>query len=519
MVRTRLTAITTRGSISATYNRRTVSTALTRRYAYCANPPLSSLTISPTTIVSGNSAKAVARLACRTTKWTRLVVSTTSGATAHNSGDIWIARDRPSVTFQVTARARTNRLNVAVKVRKAGSSRWVSDTFIATANPEMCMPSSRATANVIYAGTRPTTVTLKQPCALDISRYVYLATNNSIVKVPGRVLVPAGSTSVGVPVTVPDGTVADSDLIRSQLSVGSHPGGWAHHFDLEAHPGLESADLNAWADDNGARTVRSHVDLGFPAITDTVVRVESSDPLIPLPPSMTVAKGTTRADIDRTITAPEEDTEVRITATFGSQQRTDTVLVQRSFRPGDPVSLSRQTFYGGGRAGASIDIGRPAGPDGVPVTVSSDSSLLTFEPTAFRPGHTVASLYFDVAEVTESTPITLHVTAGTHTYDVPITLQPGLAAITLPDSATSDEPFTGTVTLTGVATVDTPVRLISSSSSFQVPSGVIIPAGETSATFQGVVHLPSSSSGAVRRLDAYLGRLYTSNDMMASPAS
>lgn len=45
-----------------------------------------------------------------------MVVSTTSGATAHNSGDIWIARDRPSVTFQVTARARTNRLNVAVNL-------------------------------------------------------------------------------------------------------------------------------------------------------------------------------------------------------------------------------------------------------------------------------------------------------------------------------------------------------------------------------------------------------------------
>lgn len=517
-VRTRLTAITTRGSVSATHNRRTVSTALTRRYAYCVSPPLSSLTVSPTTIVSGSATKAVARLACRSTKSIRLAVSATEGAVVHNAGDIWISRDRPSVTFQVTARARTSRLAATVKARKAGSTRWVSDTFVATANPEMCTPSSRATSNVIYAGTRPTTVTFKQPCTLDISRYVYLGTNNPDVKVPSRVLVPAGKASVGVPVYVADGTRAGGSLIHSQLSVGYAPGAWVHHFDLEAHPGLDSADLDAWADDNGARTVRSHVDLGFPAITDTVVQVESSDPLIPLPPSMTVAKGTTRADIDRTIIAPEEDTEVRITATFGSQRRTDTVLVQRSFRPGDPVSLSRQTFYGGGRAGASIDIGRPAGPDGVPVTVSSDSSLLTFEPTAFRPGHTVASLYFDVAEVTESTPVTLHVTAGTHTYDVPITLQPGLAAITLPDSATSDEPFTGTVTLTGVATVDTPVRLISSSSSFQVPSGVIIPAGATSATFQGVVHLPSSSSGAVGRLDAYLGRLYTSNDMMVSPA-
>lgn len=518
-VRTRLTAITTRGSVSATYNRRTVSTALTRRFAYCASPPLSSLTVSPTTIVSGNATKAVARLACRSTRSIRLVVSTTEGTVAHSSGDIWILRDRPSVTFQVTARARTNRLNATVKVRKAGSTRWVSDTFVATANPELCMPSSRATSNVIYAGTKPTTVTLKQPCVLDISRYVYMATNNVDVKVPSRVLVAAGKANVGVPVYVADGTRATSTLISSQLAVGPYPGGWAHHFDLEAHPGLESADLDAWADENGARTVRAHVDLGFPAITDTVVRVESSDPLIPLPPTMTVAKGTTRADIDQTVTAPEEDTEVRITATFGSQQRIDTVLVQRSFRPGDPISLSRQTFYGGGRAGFSINVERPAGPDGIPVTVSSDSSLLTFEPTTFRPGHTVASVPVDIAEVTESTPVTLHVTAGTHTYDVPITLQPGLAAITLPDRATSDEPFTGTVTLTGVATVDTPVRLISGSSSFQVPSGVIIPAGQTSATFQGVVHLPSSSSGASARLDAYLGRLYTSNDIMVTPSS
>jgi hypothetical protein len=516
-VRTRLTAITTRGSVSATYNRRTVSTALTRRYAYCANPSLSSLTVSPTTIVSGNTAKAVARLACRSTKSIRLVVSTTEGATAHGSGDIWIARDRPSVTFQVTARARTNRLNVTVKVRKAGSTRWVSDSFTATANPELCMPSSRATSNVIYAGTKPTTVTLKQPCALDVSRYVYLKTNNSIVKVPGRVLVPAGRASVGVPVTVPDGTVTGSDLIRSQLSVGPHAGGWVHHFELVAHPGLESADLDAWADDNGARTVRSHVDLGFPAITDTVVRVESSDPLIPLPPSMTVAKGTTRADIDRTITAPDEDTEVRITATFGSQQRTATVLVQRSFRAGDPVSLSEQTFYGGGRASTLIRLERPAGPGGVPVTLSSGSSLLSLAPVTIPAGRTSVGLPIDVAEVTTTTPVTVEVTIGSHTYDLPVVLQPGLAAITLPEQATSGVPFTGSVTLTGVSSQDTSIHLRSGISTFQVPSVVVIPAGETSASFQGVVRL-LSSSGSVMQLNAYLGQLHTSTEMMVVPA-
>lgn len=519
-VRTRLTAITTRGSVSATYNRRTVSAARTRRYAYCASPPLSSLTVSPTTIVSGNSTKAVARLACRSTKWIRLVVSTTEGATAHNSGDIWIGRDRPSVTFQVTPRARTNRLNVTVKVRKAGSSRWVSDTFVATANPEMCMPSSRATSNVIHAGTKPTTVTLKQPCALDSARYVYLNSNNPSVKVPSRVLVSAGGTSVGVPVTVADGTRVDTpgNLIHSLLSVGSSPGGWAHHFDLEAHPGLEAVELDTWADADGNRTARAHVDLGFPAVTDTVVRLASSDPLVPLPASLTVAKGATRAEITQTIAAPPEDTEVRITASFGSQQRTMKVLVQRSFRAGDPVSLSEQTFYGSGGTGTLIRLERPAGPGGVPVTLSSDSPLLSFAPVTIPAGRTSVALPIDVAEVTTTTPATLEVTIGARTYDLAVVLQPGLAAITLPEPASSDVPFTGTVTLTGVSTQDTPVHLVSTISTLQVPSGVVVPAGQTSATFQGVVHLPGSSSGSVTQLNAYLGRLYTSNKMVVAPA-
>ncbi|MER7557709.1 hypothetical protein ABTZ46_12245 [Nocardioides sp. NPDC126508] len=497
-----------------------MSTALTRRYAYCASPSLSSLTVSPTTLVSGNPATAVARLACRSTKSIRLVVATTEGAVAHNAGDIWILRDRPSATFLVTAQARTNRLNVTVKVRKAGSTRWLSDTFVATANPEMCMPSSRATSNVIYAGTKPTTVTLRQPCALDISRYVYLGSSNSHVKVPSRILVPAGKASLGVPVTVADGTSVDTpgNLIDSILTVGPYSGGWAHNFELLVHPGLESIHVTTWLADDGTRIANARVDLGLPAVTDTVVRLESSDPLLPLPSSLTVAKGDSFAQTTQTIAPPPEDAEVQITASFGSQQRTDTVLVQRNFRPGDPIALSKQTFYGGGRAGFWIEIGRPAGSDGVPVTVSSDSSLLTFEPTAFRPGQTAAGVTFDIAEVTETTPITLHVTASTHTYDVPITLQPGLAAITLPERATSDETFTGTVTLTGVSAVDTPVLLTSESSSFKVPSEVIIPAGETSATFQGVVHLSSTSSGVVTQLDAYLGRLYTSNDMIVSPA-
>ncbi|MEI7054680.1 hypothetical protein WBG06_02580 [Nocardioides sp. CCNWLW239] len=518
-VRTRLTAITTRGSVSATYNRRTVSTTLTRRYAYCASPPLSSLTVSPSTIVSGNPAKAVVRLACRTTKWTRLVVSTTAGATAHASDDIWIPRDRPSVTFPVTATARTNRLNVTVKARKAGSTRWVSDSFVATANPEMCMPSSRETTNVIYAGTKPTTVALRQPCALDISRYVYLRSNNPNIKVPSRVLVSAGRTSVGVPVTVTDGTRADSqsNLIYSLLSVGSATGEWAHHFDLEAHPGLESVELDTWADANGNRTVSAHVDLGFPAVTETVVRLETSDPLITLPSTLTVAKGATRAETSQTIAAPSEDTEVRITATFGSQQRTMNVLVQRDFRPGDPVSLGEQTFYGGGRADTMIRLERPAGPGGVPVTLTSDSPLLTFAPVTIPAGRTSVALPIVVAEVTTTTPAILGVTIGARTYDFPVVLQPGLGAITLPEQATSGVPFTGTVRLTGVSTRDTPVDLFSGTSMVQVPDTVVVPAGETSATFQGVARLPGSRESAVQ-LTADLGRLYVSNRMVITPA-
>jgi hypothetical protein len=76
------------------------------------------------------------------------------------------------------------------------------------------------------------------------------------------------------------------------------------------------------------------------------------------------------------------------------------------------------------------------------------------------------------------------VNIGGSTASVPVTIEPSLESVTLPDTIVGGQTGTGTVTLTEAPDVAETVYLNSTDGILTIPDGVLtIPAGQSSATF------------------------------------
>jgi hypothetical protein len=81
------------------------------------------------------------------------------------------------------------------------------------------------------------------------------------------------------------------------------------------------------------------------------------------------------------------------------------------------------------------------------------------------------------------------------TATLPVTIEPGLASVSVPATVAGGANFTGTVSLAGPVDTATTVALQSSQGIVTVPGLVTIPAGDSSATFTATTAQVSSDSG------------------------
>jgi hypothetical protein len=187
------------------------------------------------------------------------------------------------------------------------------------------------------------------------------------------------------------------------------------------------------------------------------------------------------------------NTVVTLSAVLGGRTVTSTTKVLGPWAPGDPVTVS--PIHVGPVYGGTIDVqftvqlGNPAPATYVDVTASSDNPAVEVETrtAVIFGGGTTTTIEVDTANVTSPVHATLTVTlqtlAGAETVPVALTVEPGLATVTVPSTITSGDSATGTVTLAGPVDVATTVSLQSTSGSLTVPSSVVIQPGQSSATF------------------------------------
>jgi hypothetical protein len=188
-------------------------------------------------------------------------------------------------------------------------------------------------------------------------------------------------------------------------------------------------------------------------------------------------------------------TKVTLSVTYGRRTLTTTKTL---VPPADPVHPTFEVrrdggtgpVYGGTRnVQFDVFVKAPARAAGLQVSYSilGDHPDVTLESDSgyILEGHDSDAVELDFAAVTAPDTVTLEATIGQTVVDFPITIEPAVTEIDLPDTVVGGQDFTGTVQLAGAASRDTVVDIDRSWSIIDVPLSVTVPAGQTSATFTG----------------------------------
>ncbi|HZH98807.1 MAG TPA: hypothetical protein VEX38_07530, partial [Fimbriimonadaceae bacterium] len=155
-----------------------------------------------------------------------------------------------------------------------------------------------------------------------------------------------------------------------------------------------------------------------------------------------------------------------------------------------------------------------------PVSLASNSTAIRLpNPVTIPAGQSTASFQISTSVVTTSSTRSLTATYNGVTRRIDVTLRPGgLQSFTAnPTNLTAGASSTGTVTLSGPSrSGGTRVALVANSNVINVPSELVIPAGQTSGTF--TIRTSYVSSRVTRTVTATLGSVARNVNLTIAPA-
>ena len=361
-------------------------------------------------------------------------------------------------------------------------------------NPYFTIPVLSLILNptVVQGGTVSTaTLTLTLPAPAG-GQNVPVTSSSTSASVPGSVFIPAGSTTTTFNVT----TSAVNSQTTANLSAGTGLG--AKSTNLSINPAKLSALSVAPSLVIGGSTATGTVTLSGPAGPGgTTVSIFTSSSAAAVYGTAVVPANQTSTTFTITTTGVTQQSDVTITAMLGGQQMTATITVA----PANITTLtvSPISVSGGNVALGTISLNGVAPSGGIFCQLTSSNSVATVPQGVSVPqGASSAKFQIATSTVTAAKSVVITATYGTTSKTASLTI--GLttvSAITFsPASVAGGTNSTGTVTLTG----PTPkggaiVKLISASTSVQVPASVTIAAGGTSASFTAKTTSVSATKG------------------------
>jgi hypothetical protein len=225
------------------------------------------------------------------------------------------------------------------------------------------------------------------------------------------------------------------------------------------------------------------------------VKLKSNNPAITVPATVTFSQpGSLGGDFPGvTVKSVSENTEVTLSATLGSRTLSLPVVLLRSWRSGDKITLTPfpgpGPFYGpsyGYEYLVGLSNPAPVSGNGLTGTATTNDPNDVQDLTSLvdvTPGCDNTQISFEVPY--ESAPVHASVTVsiGGSTATASLTIEPSLALVTIPATIVGGDAATGTVTLAGAPDTTETVYLQADDGIMTVPGSVTIPAGQTSATF------------------------------------
>lgn len=491
-------------TITATYNRVSQSAVLR------VNPPvLTGLTLNPATVFGGQTSVGTVTLDGPAPTGNLVVRLTSDNANvATVPASVTVAAGQTSATFTVTSQPVARRTVVTITATSNGAS----VSALLTVRPPAIVGLSLNPDSVYGGNTSTATVTLSS-AAPDGGTFVDLVSSNpAVASVPTDGLrVPAGARTATfivrtqtvtaiTPVTISGTTdkgTSDEVTVSARLNVAP-----ASLLSLTLKPSTVAGGLPS----TGTVKLSSPAGAG-----GALIRLSSSQPgSAAVPATVQVREGETSAVFTVTTSAVSSTRTVTITATLNGISRSAALTLT-------PVGLASITVKpspvtGGQTATGMVRLNGPAPAGGLVVALaSSDPSVAGVPPTLTIPqGAQSKTFPVTTRAVSTSVRVILSARRGSQTVTTVLTVAPAsLVSLTLKNARViGGSSTTGTVTLNGPAPAGgVLVRLSSNNPAAKVPASVLVPAGQTQATFtvttsvvfsQTVVTLTASAGGVIR---------------------
>lgn len=305
---------------------------------------LSSISVSPASVLGGNSSTGMAMLSMAAPAGGAVVILSSSiAAAAQVPASVTVPEGATSAIFTVT----TSQVAANTSVTITGNY-----VVTVTANLAVTIPMAVAVSSVSVtpqavqggAANSTGTVTLNTAAPVGGTVVSLSSSNTSIATVPGSVTVPAGSTTATFTVTT-HAVVGDTGVSISATIAGAGPSATLT-VTAPGVPVLTTLTLSPTTVQGGSANSTGTIHLTAPALTGGMtVNLSSSNPSASVPSYVTVPAGATQATFTVTTAVVNTQTVVTITANEGGSQATANLTIT--------VPPPVLTIYGG--LGAASD--------------------------------------------------------------------------------------------------------------------------------------------------------------------
>jgi hypothetical protein len=470
---------------------------------YPSLPPLTSITVSPGTVVAGGSATGTVRLGAPAPA-VGVAVNLSSGLSlsAHVPDSVTIPGGATSATFPITTfPTHTTSVQISAQMDVA----FLSSSITVTQAPSGASLSSISVNPTSVVGGNSATGTVTMSAAAPSGgAMVSLSDSSSATSVPSSVTVPAGATSANFTVGTSPVSATTSSTITASF------GGSSRTVTLTANPGAApTPTAPSLLSPSNQATVAQPITFDWTDVANAatyIIQIDSSSTFTtPLTYTATVSVSQTTVS---GLPAQQLFWRVRGVSSAGatgpfSSSRRFTAQAAPSAPALSALAVSPSSVVGGNGSTGTVTLTSAAASGGLVVTLSSSNAVATVPASVTVPaGATSATFTIATSTVTASTSATITATQGTTTRAATVTVTAvpppaSVSALTVaPSSVTGGASSTGTVTLSSAApTGGLAVSLASSNGAVaSTPSAVTVLPGATSAQFTVTTSTVSSTT-------------------------
>jgi subtilase family serine protease len=450
-------------------------------------PVVSSLTVSPTSVVGGSATTVTGTVTLdKAAAATATVTLTSSDASATVPASVSVAAGNSTATFNVTTSTVTTSKTVTLTASFNSSSK--SATLKVDPTPAVLSSLSVSPTTVLGGSATVVTGTVTLDKNALTATQVQLSSGDTAATVPASVTVPSGSNTATFNVTT---SVVNSDktvTLTATLSGASKTAALKVQTDPNPKTITVKFTPNSLAAAaTGTGTVS--IDKPAPAAGFAVTVSSSSTSALKVPTSLVILAGKTSVSFTATAGTPPSPNTVTLKATHSGF--TDATTTVKVLPPAvKSIAITPDPVLGGNSVTVTVTLASKAGSTGPTVTLKSSSTFVTV-PASFKiaAGQTSGSFTATTLPADGAKSATIYAnTSNTAIVTKSFNLNPsGLSNFTLsPNPVKGGQDVTGTVTLDGPAGPSGKKIILSTSSqsAVPVPATVTIPAGASSITFK-----------------------------------